>query len=506
MPKNEAKALISLDAKPFVAGAKLAMDASKKMASVMKNAMGVATGVVVGGAALQGINKLAGGIQDLTSGGINLAASMADLAAETGMAADEALKYDFALKNGLSNKAAEQLMGKAAKNIGSTAEVFRNLKIRLSAIWMNMQGVFAKLASFFTPVVDQLLGMAESIDWDEWIESAKQWITPIRDGILAVIQLVKERKIWEVAGKVMELGFAKAKNVLIHGFEVAQAMAPAIGELLIAGLKGVGNTIIWLGGLMANIFKAVFEDSGMLLGKAVFFGLSAIGSKILQYLIKIFTLPVSLLLTGLAKGIAELIELVPDWAKPKGMKDFKAPDIGDIWDTIREPINKVSDAFGKQSEDAAKEFKDSAGQLTKRVGDAAKSTEFKDFLGASDSAKEAGNKFKDAASMEIKDKSGAGALQDELAAIFKGALGRVTPTKGADTKSIKSIKGVKPLFGEADSLASVGGGGGVGTGLMGVLDETKRQTRLQERMVAALETSKGLDSSTPIQGAVGFAF
>ena len=206
MPKNEAKALISLDAKPFVAGAKLAMDASKKMASVMKNAMGVATGVVVGGAALQGINKLAGGIQDLTSGGINLAASMADLAAETGMAADEALKYDFALKNGLSNKAAEQLMGKAAKNIGSTAEVFRNLKIRLSAIWMNMQGVFAKLASFFTPVVDQLLGMAESIDWDEWIESAKQWITPIRDGILAVIQLVKERKIWEVAGKVMELG------------------------------------------------------------------------------------------------------------------------------------------------------------------------------------------------------------------------------------------------------------------------------------------------------------
>lgn len=505
MPKNEAKAVVSLNSKPFVAGAKLAMDASKKMASVMKNAMGVATGVIVGGAALQGINKLAGGIQDLTSGGIGLAASMADLAAETDMAADEALKYDYALKNGLSNKAAEQLMGKAAKNIGSTAEVFRNLKIRLSAIWLNMQGVFAKLASFFAPVVDQILDMAESIDWDEWIASAKEWITPIRDGMLVVVQLVKERKIWEVAGKVMELGFAKAKNVLIHGFEVAQAMAPAIGPLLGASLKTVGNTIVYLGQMLTDVLTAAFEDGGLLFGKALWSGLLSVGSKIVEYLIRIFATPVAALTALMAKAISELIESLPDWAKPEGMKDFKAASLDEL---MEESLNsygggKAAEMFKKQGEEAAQEFKDAAGQLTKKVGDAAKSTEFKDYFGASESIKEAGKKFKDAASTEFKDKSGAGALQNELADIFKGALGRVKTQNKVNTKS---IKGVSPVFGSADSLASVGGGGGVGTGLMGVLDEAKRQTRLQERMVDLLGNKETVTPSPPIQGAVGFAF
>ena len=488
MANNEAKAVISLDASAFEAGAKAAINASQAMAGVMKNAMSTAAGVIGGAAVIGGIQKLAAGIQSLTAGGITLATQMADLAATTGMSAEAATKYNFALQNGLSTAAASALMGQAAKNIGSTAETFRDLKIRLEAIWLNIQGVFTKIASFFAPVIDQILDMVEKVDWDAWVKSAKEFIIPLRNGIMAVIQLASEGKFWSLAGEVMQLGFMQAKNVLIYGFEVAQKLAAGLGDILKAAFKGLGNTVIWLGSLLGNIFASVFKDSGSLLGTAIYSGLVLIGTKINSFLVNLFTYPVATFMALLTKGIAELVDLIPESLRPEGLKNFKAPSLDAIMDTAFDIADGISTSFTKGSAEAGAEaaanFKAAAGQLTANIATAAKETgPLEDTLGAGEDLKKAMDAFKTALGTKFTDQTGAGAKQEKITAILKDAFARIKDTQQADTTNIKKIK---PVFGEVDSLSSVGGGGGVGTGLTGVLDESRRQTRLQEQMVALL--------------------
>lgn len=105
------------------------MSMADKMSKSIGRSMNTAAGVFAGGAALKLTSSLTSGISDMVTGGMKQADQMADLAATTGMAADEALRYDFALKNGLSSKNAEKLISSASKNIGSVAEVFREVPI-----------------------------------------------------------------------------------------------------------------------------------------------------------------------------------------------------------------------------------------------------------------------------------------------------------------------------------------------------------------------------------------
>jgi len=492
---NKAKATISLNAKPFEDGAKAAVRAAEKMSSGISSAMSTALGVIGGGIALKGLDKLASTIGDLTTGGIGLAVEMADLAATTGMAADEAVKYNFALKNGLTSGAAEKLMGSAAKNIGKTAEVFRGIKIRMEAVYLNLQGVFTRIAAFFAPVIDQILAMAENVDWDAWAKSAEAFLKPVKNGIMALIQLATEGRIWEVAGKVMQLGFAKAGNALNHGLEVAKNTLPAIGDILKASLLTVINTVVHIGKVMGNVLGAVFSDSGRLLGISLVTGIVNMSAKLISMLINIFRAPIVVVKAGLQKAVETLIENIPDFLLPENMEDFKAQSFADIFNETDDNSKDWSKPFDDIAKESGEAFTKAFGELADKVGKAARETEFSDVAGAGDSVSAAMDKFKKAVTdTKFIDKFGAGEKTEELGKIIKDALDRVNTKKAPDTTN---IKGRAPIFGKADSLASVGGGGGVATGLMGVLGEAKRQTNLQEKMVSLLSGGTVQGASEP---------
>ena len=177
------------------------------------------------------------------------------------------------------------------------------------------------------------------------------------------------------------------------------------------------------------------------------------------------------------------------------MENFKAQSFEDIFRETDQNSHAWSGMFEKQAKEAGDRFNDAFGRMSDKIGDAASKTEFKDVTGAGDNMAKAMSKFKDSLmNTQFIDKFGAGEKKEEIALILKDAFDRIKKTTKPDTTN---IKGIKPVFGSSDSLASVGGGGGVGTGLMGVLDESKRQTRLQEQMVSLLQGSGGIEGATP---------
>lgn len=385
--KSEAKARLSLDARPFIDAAKNAADAAGKLGGVMKAAIGSALGNLAAMGAANVLQRLTGTITQNVTEAFKLGDAYAKLAAETGLAADKLVAYKFALEHGITIQEAERLLGEKGEILGRNAKLFRDITIRFTAAGERLKNFWLGVAEKIAPTLLPLLDRLEGLDLADW---GRRFAEPIANAIAAITEMATDGDLWKW-----------------------------MGDALSAALRQSGNVIVWLGDLTWNILAQVF--------------------------------------TNLATYFRELLSAEIDLAVFRmGMK--MAVQTGKL-------DQATADRYTKNVEAQAFKFKQSiAANLGQGVAEAAKSTQMRDLFNFAPLAARVAKTYQ-AAAKEGREKAAAAAAK-----------------VGTDEDPRRDIRMMRGTFGEGDSLTQVGGGGGISTGLVGVLQETQRQTRILEQI------------------------
>lgn len=210
---------------------------------------------------------------------------------------------------------------------------------------------------------------------------------------------------------------------------------------------------------IADTISGIYEmaqdgDLWTFLGDALKAGLQQAGN-VIVWLGDLTWNTLSAVFKGLGKYFGETLKWELEYAAAR-LSLIVAKNAGQLGDLdYNKVVATLDDAMSKRRGSLAKEFADP-------VKEAWSNTKMQDVFG-----------FKDTAARVAKVWT---AAVDEGTKKAKDAYQKVKDNPTGDTRVIKGV------FGNVDSLQSIGGGGGVGTGLVGVLQETQRQTYVMEQI------------------------
>lgn len=238
---SEAKAKVGLDSSSFEKGAKAVMAAANAMSSVVTAAMATAGAAIL--AALGA--KTIGAVFSSIKGVFSLGESLANAGKRAGIAAGQFYLFNNAVEKGLSLKTVAGLIGENAEVLNRSASTFRDVSIKLWAVGEKIRGFWLGLMDRIAPVLSRILDGtlgASLVSAGEWFGDA------ITNAVGVIYQLAKDGKLWDTLKLGLEVAFKYAAEQLLRlgmlGHEVlketfSEAFFDGISEGLAASWKEV---------------------------------------------------------------------------------------------------------------------------------------------------------------------------------------------------------------------------------------------------------------------------
>lgn len=437
--KGTASAFLSLDISQFEQASKAAQKIASGSGKIISTAFGTALGVLSGGAALGALTKLPGALAGAATAGARLARRMTDITAETGLSADAAMRFQFAIENGLTQADSARLLGDAGKSIEESANQFRSVHIRMSAIAQRIQAAAASLSAQAMPIIDSILDLVEEIDWQGWADQAAEALRPVSDVVLGIVEMIRDDTLWENAGLLLEFGIAKAANVLNHAWEVSKVAVVALGPLL----------------------KAAFVD-----------GIPALGADLLDVAANFADAIEDAMVGGANALISSTITAIGMLGEMKGVSAVLGKDFERFSQMARDGEISASVGYSSGTGDKLRE----RGANLREGHEGGMTRALENFI----------DRLKD---VEMADIFGSGEILQELTDNLHEAIVKAE-RRGSSDNDLEDVRGRSGVFGSVDSLQAVGGGGGIGTGMSTMVDEQKTANRHLET-IADLIGSRG---------------
>lgn len=406
----EARTKISLDSGSFEKGAKAVTNAANSMATGVKAAFATAGAAVLLAFGAKGVSSLLSTVRETFEFG----EAMANAGRRAGLAAGQFYLFNAAVNKGIGLKTAASLIGKNAEVLNRSANLFRDVSIKLWAIGEQIRGFWLGLLERLSPVLSRILdgGLGTAL-----LDAGDRFGAALAKAVEVVYQLAKDGKLWET----MKSGFGIA-------FDYA------------------GERMIWLAQIGFKLLKEMFTDS-------------------------------------FVDGVLDAISFV--WESIKTLGQHIGEQIGEAffnaWTAITELVYGLMNSLeglllkiGAMSEEDVETRKQERAEniVNRKIVGAVKPDvrEGTDFVARIKDLFEK-NAFKPS-----------GDLAARIEEFAKGLTGAATKYGSASEENpARAFENNLPIktYG-ADSLAQIGGGGGVYMGLS-VLDVNKQQLREQRR-------------------------
>lgn len=421
--QSEARARVSLDPKPFEKGAKAVVQAAESMSSTIKSAFATAGIAILAALGARTISGLVNTIRET----IEFGEAMANAGKRAGIAAGQFYLFNSAMEKGIGLKTAASLLGKNAEVLNRSANVFRDVSLKLWAIGEQIRGFWLGMMERISPVLSKILDGALG---DALLEAGNTFGEAIANAIKVIYQLAKDGKLWDT----FKQGFAIA-------FDYAR------------------ERMEWLGRVGFEIFKLVFTDS---FTDGVY---SALGL-------------VSEALSALAKNFGEEVAKSTSSALARTGPEINATMLNGF-DRVLEKMGLVKKGYAKSRADGRnkdlnslitkKDTENTSNELPKPNGSNFVE-KFQDILSK--------NKFEQSGGLAQKIEEFGAGVQATFVKYQKEQ--KDDPAKTYENNSRQKVSGV-------DSFAAMGGGGNVFVGLS-VLDVNKMQLKRLESIDEKLST------------------
>lgn len=220
---SEARAKVTLDSNSFEKGAKRVISAAESMSSTLTTAFATAGAAVLLALGANTISGLAHTVKET----LNFGEAMANAGKRAGIAAGQFYLFNSAVEKGIGLKTAAGLLGKNAEVLNWSANVFRDVSIKLWAIGEKIRGFWLGLMERVAPVLSTILDGALG---DQLLAAGNNFGEAIANGIATLYQLAKDGKLW---------------GALKEGFGIAFDYA--------------GERLEWLAGKSYEVLKTVFS-------------------------------------------------------------------------------------------------------------------------------------------------------------------------------------------------------------------------------------------------------
>lgn len=223
---SEAKARVALDAKQFEEGSKAVINAANAMSAAVTAAF-AAAGVAV--LATFGAKTISG-LVDTLKEVIHFGEEMANAGHKAGIAAGQFYLFNAAVEKGLTMRTVAGLIGENAEVLNRSANIFRDVAIKLWAVGEKIRGFWLGLMERVAPVLSRLLDGALAF---ELVSAGHKFGDAIAEALAVIYQMVQDGTIW----RALKDGFTLA-------FEYA------------------GERMIWFGGIGYDILQQAFSQAG----------------------------------------------------------------------------------------------------------------------------------------------------------------------------------------------------------------------------------------------------
>jgi len=423
---SEARARVTLDSSNFEKGAAAIKKAAQSMSSTVSSAFKIAGGAI---AAYAGI-KSVGAILETIDSILDLGENMANAGHKAQIAAGQFYLFNNAVEKGLSLGTVGKLIGENAQVLNRSANLFRDVSIKLWVVGEKIRGFWLGLVERLAPVLSKLLDGALAANL---VSAGQAFGESIANAFKVIYQLAEDGQLW---GKLKE------------GFEIA--------------FKYAGERLNWLAGIGFDVLKFMFSES-LLAGvedglKAAWkeveifaksFG-DAMGSAFVSFFVDIQTI-MNAMLAKVDQLMARLHLISQAEADAntynRENNSFIPTDAkGGYAGSSKTPVENISEAIERiMTRNGTGEFKQS------------------DDLAA---------------------------MIEKFTTSIPEVLSKYNSGLAANPPTTYENNSRRPTFG-ADSLAAIGAGGGVSLGLS-VLDIQKSQLRVQEQMLEALTGRQAL--------------
>jgi hypothetical protein len=492
---------LRLDVDQFEKAAQSAAEEIQELGKWIKNTIIIAGTAKIAEKLGQGFDIL----QDRFTEVIKTGKEFAELGKAVGMAAGEYQKFEFAQRNGLSIADAEHILGDQVKAYNKSGEMFRTLALKLEEDKQKFQGLFVGFLSETSPAIIALLDALGHFDYEGIGEKIGR---PIKEAASFITGLIANETIWELPGLLLGQGLAVATNYWINLAEnidrALKTTADAVPKILKAGFDGVIKPVALQ--LADALSSAALTGLPYLTA-----GLEFAWQETRNGLVDAFRYAIAFFQAGFKMAIQTaldgMVDKMPGMRTILGMAGTEVK-VDSFHDQFQGALNGLN-LDGLKTE--AKSFGDilAASQaqlegLKQRVSESLKS-EGLDPAKAKEAAQGWLDALKKGVNFDPTDYMKADKFGDRIKQIIAEADAKGKQlTDQAQKNPYGNLFAMKGVFGEASSMASVGGGGGVSSGLMGVLDEARAQTNLQRQMVDLLAgrgglTTGGLAPSTNLQ-------
>lgn len=203
---SQANAKVTLDSSSFVRGAKAVMSAAEEMAVVIEAAFAAAAVAVSAFAA--GIGVLGYQVKQV----VEFGEQMANAGHAANIAAGRFYLFHNAVEKGLSLKTVANLIGENAEVLNRSANVFRDVALKLWVVGEKIRGFWLGMVDRLAPVLSRLLDGALAISL---VRAGQAFGDAIAKSIEVVYQLAKDGKLWSTIKDAFEIAFQYAAERLV---------------------------------------------------------------------------------------------------------------------------------------------------------------------------------------------------------------------------------------------------------------------------------------------------
>lgn len=253
--QSEARAKLSLDPAPFEKGAKAIVNAANQMSAQMGATFKAAGVAILAAFGAKTISAIANTVRET----LEFGEQMANAAKRTGMAAGQFYLFNEAMTKGIGMKTAAALLGKNAEVLTRSANVFRDVSIKLWVIGEKIRGFWLGLVERIAPILSTIL---DGTLGDQLIDAGSQFGEALAEGVETIYQLAKDGKLWQTFKDGFTIAFEYAGERMVWlanlGYDALKVIFSS------AFVEGITNAASQVWGAV----KAFAHDFGVEIGNA----------------------------------------------------------------------------------------------------------------------------------------------------------------------------------------------------------------------------------------------
>lgn len=241
------------------------------MSAAVKAAL-AATGIaIIAALGAQSVSAIANSAKAV----IDLGEKMANAGKRAGIAAGQFYLFNAAVEKGLGMKTVAGLIGENAEVLNRSANVFRDVAIKLWVVGEKVRGFWLGLMDRLAPVLSRILDGALAAS----LVSAGQWFgDKIGEAVGLVYNLAQDGTLWTTLKQGLEIAFNYAGERLLWlakaGYEVLKtAFSSAFSSGVSSGLEEAGKAVSSFfadfSAVVGNMLLRAFTNVFALVNKAL---------------------------------------------------------------------------------------------------------------------------------------------------------------------------------------------------------------------------------------------